>query len=130
MDNWSRIEAKVLYILQLWYDAFMMEENQYSHIINTYKLLRKEGVLFPPRQQNEKNMLAIKTSSPIFDNLAEISRKFCTKLRIRSKAFRKEKTGTRTHLELESRRRDVTAFKSPIPSFQIFQRTVFVEFEP
>jgi hypothetical protein len=45
-----KIEAKILYIIQLWYDAFMLEESQYSHIISTYKMLRQENILFPPRQ--------------------------------------------------------------------------------
>ena len=40
-ENWSRIEAKVLYLIQLWYDAFILEESKYPHIINTYKILRK-----------------------------------------------------------------------------------------
>lgn len=70
-----RIEAKVLYIIQLWYDAFMLEESQYQHLIHAYKMLRQENILFPPRQENEKNMLSVKTNSPIFDHIAEISRK-------------------------------------------------------
>lgn len=40
-DNWNRIEAKVLYLVQLWYDAFILEESVYNNIIDTYKILRK-----------------------------------------------------------------------------------------
>lgn len=60
-DNWNKIEAKVLYLLQLWYDAFILEENVYNNIINTYKTLRKENIMFPPRSTNEKNILFVKT---------------------------------------------------------------------
>ena len=40
-ENWSRIESKILYLVQLWYDAFILEESKYPYIINTYKILRK-----------------------------------------------------------------------------------------
>jgi len=39
----------------------MLEESVYDNIINTYKTLRKENVLFPPRSANEKNLLFVKT---------------------------------------------------------------------
>ena len=52
LDNWNKIEAKVLYLVQLWYDAFMLEEAVYDNIVGTYKTLRKENVLFPPRLPN------------------------------------------------------------------------------
>lgn len=61
MDNWNKIEAKVLYLIQLWYDAFMLDEAVYNNIVETYKTLRKEDVLFPPRLPNEKNLLFVKT---------------------------------------------------------------------
>lgn len=41
MDNWNKIESKVLYLVQLWYDAFMLDEAVYNNIVNTYKTLRK-----------------------------------------------------------------------------------------
>ena len=40
-DNWNKIEAKVLYLVQLWYDAFMLDEAVYNNIVDTYKTLRK-----------------------------------------------------------------------------------------
>jgi hypothetical protein len=51
-DNWNKIEAKVLYLIQLWYDAFILDESVYNNIIDNYKILRKEGVIFPPRSAN------------------------------------------------------------------------------
>ena len=72
-ENWSRIESKILYLIQLWYDAFILEESKYPYIINNYKILRKENVIFPPRNTNEKSLLAIQTESPIFDNIETIA---------------------------------------------------------
>lgn len=63
----------MLYLVQLWYDAFILEEAVYDNIIATYKLLRKENVLFPPRSANEKNLLAVQTQSPILENIEEIA---------------------------------------------------------
>lgn len=76
-ENWSRIESKVLYLIQLWYDAFILEESKYPYIINNYKILRQENVIFPPRNVNEKSLLAVQTESPIFDNIETIA---CTPL--------------------------------------------------
>lgn len=75
-DNWNRIEAKVLYLIQLWYDAFILEENVYTNIIDSYKTLRKENIIFPPRSVNEKNILFVQTESPILENIEEIASKY------------------------------------------------------
>lgn len=64
-DNWNKIEAKVLFLVQLWYDAFMLDEAVYNNIVSNYKTLRKENVVFPPRLPNEKNLISVKTESPI-----------------------------------------------------------------
>ena len=64
-DNWNKIEAKVLFLVQLWYDAFMLDEAVYNNIVSNYKTLRKENVVFPPRLPNEKNLIFVKTESPI-----------------------------------------------------------------
>ncbi len=64
----------MLYLIQLWYDAFILEESVYNNIINTYKILRKENIMFPPRSSNEKNLLFVKTESPIFENIEDIAR--------------------------------------------------------
>ena len=54
----------------------MIEENKYSHIIDNYKTLRGEGVLFPPRSSNEKNLMYVENESPIFDNIETIASTF------------------------------------------------------
>lgn len=65
----------MLYLIQLWYDAFILEESVYDNIIDNYKVLRKENVLFPPRSVNEKNIIFVKTESPILQNIEEIASK-------------------------------------------------------
>jgi len=35
----------------------MMHEDQFPHIMANYKLLRKEGIKFPPRDASEKFMI-------------------------------------------------------------------------
>ncbi|KAL4445102.1 hypothetical protein ABPG74_018830 [Tetrahymena malaccensis] len=70
--NWEVIENKVLYLIQLWYDTFMMHEGEYPNIMNNYKLLRKEGIKFPERDPNEMHMINFKgIKSPIFGLLEE-----------------------------------------------------------
>ena len=54
-----------LFLVQLWYDAFMLDEAVYNNIVSNYKTLRKENVVFPPRLPNEKNLISVKTESPI-----------------------------------------------------------------
>lgn len=73
INNWCKIESKILYLVQLWYDAFILQETEYPYIINTYKILRSENALFPPRNPNEKNVMMVKTDSPIFDNIEAIA---------------------------------------------------------
>jgi hypothetical protein len=73
-ENWTLIESRVMYLVQLWYDAFMLEEGRYPFLIANYKLLRKEGAIFPPRDPNEKALIAVRTESPIFDNIEAIAR--------------------------------------------------------
>jgi hypothetical protein len=66
------IEDKLLYLIQLWYDTFMMHEDEFKEIISLYKQLRKEGVVFPPRDPSEKFMIQFKgTQSPIFQTIEE-----------------------------------------------------------
>jgi hypothetical protein len=89
-DNWNKIEAKVLYLVQLWYDAFILEESVYNNIIDTYKILRKENVMFPPRSSNEKNIIFVKTESPILDNIEEIASIYWVIARRRSTKIRQE----------------------------------------
>ena len=66
------IEDKLLYLIQLWYDTFMMHEDEFKEVISLYKQLRKEGVMFPPRDSSEKFMIQFKgTQSPIFQTIEE-----------------------------------------------------------
>ena len=66
------IEDKLLYLVQLWYDTFMMHEDEFKEIISLYKQLRKEGVVFPPRDPSEKFMIQFKgVQSPIFETIEE-----------------------------------------------------------
>lgn len=39
----EQIEDKVLYLIQLWADTFMMHEDEFKPVQETYRLLRKEG---------------------------------------------------------------------------------------
>jgi hypothetical protein len=39
----AQIEYKVLYMIQLWADTFMMHEDEFPFIMQTYRQLRKEG---------------------------------------------------------------------------------------
>lgn len=65
-----QIEDKVLYLIQLWYDTFMMDEGEFKEIIGCYKTLRKEGVIFPQRDPNEAFMIKFTgTTSPIFQTV-------------------------------------------------------------
>eukprot|EP01017_Pseudomicrothorax_dubius_P007728 TRINITY_DN1243_c0_g1_i3.p1 TRINITY_DN1243_c0_g1~~TRINITY_DN1243_c0_g1_i3.p1 ORF type:complete len:608 (-),score=191.45 TRINITY_DN1243_c0_g1_i3:175-1998(-) len=67
---WDEIENKVLGLIQLWADTFMMHEDEFHEIMECYRLLRKEGIKFPPRDKNEKFMIQFKgTTSPIFEYL-------------------------------------------------------------
>lgn len=63
---------KVLYLIQLWYDTFMMHEADFPHIMENYKLLRKEGIQFPERDPAEIHMINFSgVKSPIFCLLEE-----------------------------------------------------------
>ena len=35
--NWVKIENKVLWLMQLWADTFMMHEDQFPHIHESYR---------------------------------------------------------------------------------------------
>lgn len=66
------IEDKLLYLIQLWYDTFMMHESEFREIIGAYKNLRKEGVIFPQRDPNEAFMIKFTgTTSPIFQTMED-----------------------------------------------------------
>jgi len=62
-----QVEDKILYLIQLWADTFMMHQEEFKNIHEAYRTLRKEGVKFPDRDPNEKFMMNFQgTISPIF----------------------------------------------------------------
>jgi hypothetical protein len=62
-----QVEDKILYLIQLWADTFMMHQEEFKNIHELYRILRKEGVKFPDRDPNEKFMMNFQgTISPIF----------------------------------------------------------------
>ena len=70
--GWRPVEDKVLGMVQLWADTFMMQEDKYPLFMSTYRELRKEGIKFPPRDPNERYMIKYEgEASPAFE-LAEM----------------------------------------------------------
>lgn len=65
----EKAEDKALYLIQLWADTFMMHQDQYAGVHEAYRQLRKEGVVFPDRDPNERLMMEnLKgIDSPMFD---------------------------------------------------------------
>ncbi len=70
----ERAELKVLYLIQLWSDTFMMYEDTFPQFLAAYRLLRKEGVKFPERDPATRFMLSsMGLDSPMFDYLEQVS---------------------------------------------------------
>lgn len=70
----EQIEDKILYLVQLWSDTFMMREDQFPGFQSTYRLLRKEGIKFPARDPNERMLMGtLGVDSPMFDYVEQIS---------------------------------------------------------
>ena len=64
----------MLSLIQLWADTFMMLEDKYPGFQQAYRLLRKEGVVFPPRDPNERILMgSLGVDSPMFDFVEQIS---------------------------------------------------------
>jgi len=60
-------EDKILYLIQLWADTFMMHQAEFRNIHDAYRNLRKDGVLFPERDPNQKFMINFQGQvSPVF----------------------------------------------------------------
>ena len=65
---WEQIEERILYMIQLWSDTFMMHEAKFPGFQLTYRQLRKEGVKFPDRDANERMLMSsLGVDSPMFD---------------------------------------------------------------
>lgn len=55
-------------MIQLWHDTFMCYDEQFKRIMDTYRLLRKEGVLFPKREAKNQFLIQFDgKKSPIFE---------------------------------------------------------------
>ena len=63
------MENKALYLLQLWSDTFMMEQDRYPDFHQNYRQLWAEGVKFPERDPNERLLMEgiSAVESPMFD---------------------------------------------------------------
>lgn len=73
-ERWRRekTESQMLGLIQCWADTFMMEEDQYPGFQKIYRMLRKEGVVFPMRDPNIRMFMGnICQSSPMFDFVEE-----------------------------------------------------------
>lgn len=67
-QGWRKIEDRVLGLIQLWADTFMMQEDAYPAYMRIYRELRKEALKFPPRDPNERFMIKFEGEpSPAFE---------------------------------------------------------------
>uniref|UniRef100_A0A0G4I5P5 VHS domain-containing protein n=1 Tax=Chromera velia CCMP2878 TaxID=1169474 RepID=A0A0G4I5P5_9ALVE len=61
------IHEKILSLIQLWHDSFMLEERRCAGILNAYRRLKAEGVDFPHRDIKQRFMVKGAERSPAFD---------------------------------------------------------------
>ena len=61
-----RCQRKVLYLFQLWADAFMMQEDRVPDIFEAYRELRRKGYPFPPRDVHQRYLIKNAENSPAF----------------------------------------------------------------
>ena len=74
--RWDKIEAMLLYLIQLWADAFIMHEDEYPGFQWIYRLLRKEQIAFPMRDPNERLYMGnLVSDSPMYDYIDQITGK-------------------------------------------------------
>lgn len=60
-------EDRVLYLIQLWADTFMMHQSEFRNIHEAYRNLRKDGVQFPERDPAQRVVMNFQgTVSPVF----------------------------------------------------------------
>eukprot|EP00746_Dinoflagellata_sp_MGD_P039044 gnl/MRDRNA2_/MRDRNA2_19410_c0_seq1.p1 gnl/MRDRNA2_/MRDRNA2_19410_c0~~gnl/MRDRNA2_/MRDRNA2_19410_c0_seq1.p1 ORF type:complete len:742 (+),score=164.86 gnl/MRDRNA2_/MRDRNA2_19410_c0_seq1:154-2379(+) len=64
--QWASCSSKVLEMLQLWADAFMLQEGQVKPLFDAYKQLRTEGYRFPSRDTQAGLMINGAEESPAF----------------------------------------------------------------
>ncbi|ESS28658.1 hypothetical protein TGVEG_216030, partial [Toxoplasma gondii VEG] len=69
-----RLKRKVLYLLQLWHDSFVMQQEKLPAIFEAYRKLRAKGVEFPTVDVSMKFMVKNAEESPAFDPSLRIRR--------------------------------------------------------
>mmetsp|Transcript_41574 Transcript_41574/g.114529 ORF Transcript_41574/g.114529 Transcript_41574/m.114529 type:complete len:685 (+) Transcript_41574:102-2156(+) len=65
-EQWIGVSKKVLEMLQLWADAFFLEEGQAKPLFDAYKKLRRQGYAFPARDAQAGLMITGAEESPAF----------------------------------------------------------------
>ena len=71
-DYQKEIEDRLLFLIQLWFDTFMLHEDEFKNIIEVYKTLRKESVIFPMRDPKSQFFINFDgKKSPIFEAIEE-----------------------------------------------------------
>lgn len=59
-----------MFLVQLWFDTFMLHESEFKLIVGVYKTLRQEGVVFPLRDANNQFLISFDgKKSPIFETI-------------------------------------------------------------
>lgn len=51
------IKAKVLYMLQLWHDVFLLDQGMYPVFFQGYREMRERGIRFPQIEESEKSKI-------------------------------------------------------------------------
>lgn len=68
----KEIEDRILFLIQLWFDTFMLHEDEFKNIVEVYKTLRKESIIFPMRDAKSQFFINFDgKKSPIFEAIEE-----------------------------------------------------------
>ncbi|CRH02325.1 LOW QUALITY PROTEIN: conserved Plasmodium protein, unknown function [Plasmodium relictum] len=62
------IKRKILFMMQLWHDSFILHQNVASAIFSEYKSLKEKGVSFPVINKSEKFLVKNAETSPSFSD--------------------------------------------------------------
>eukprot|EP00361_Fabrea_salina_P005247 CAMPEP_0202435656 /NCGR_PEP_ID=MMETSP1345-20130828/20878_1 /ASSEMBLY_ACC=CAM_ASM_000843 /TAXON_ID=342563 /ORGANISM="Fabrea Fabrea salina" /LENGTH=449 /DNA_ID=CAMNT_0049048747 /DNA_START=315 /DNA_END=1661 /DNA_ORIENTATION=- len=113
-QGWREIENRVLALVQLWADTFMMHEDKYPCFMRTYRELRKESLPFPKRDPNERFMIKFEGEpSPAFE-LAEMEGQFHSE----PSAPPQRAPEPQENEEPKLLRKDVESLKSNLPKLE------------
>ncbi|PHJ19586.1 transmembrane [Cystoisospora suis] len=69
-----RLKRKVLYLLQLWHDSFVLQQEKLPALFEVYRHLRAKGVEFPSVDVSMKFMVKNAEESPAFDPSLRVPR--------------------------------------------------------